>query len=80
MNDQEQKNLYEILVPTQYGYPKTTPIRTKHHKEWDKRVQKITGGLTILSPGKGKWTYQGLRRLFLFVSCAQLNKYNRSLA
>lgn len=51
--------LYEILVPTKYG-DTVKPIRTKHHKEWDKRVQKITGGLTILSAAKGKWTHQGV--------------------
>ena len=51
--------LYEILVPTIYG-DTIKPIRTKHHKEWDKRVQKITGGLTIMSPAKGKWVYEGI--------------------
>ena len=55
-----KKNLYEILVPTMYGMPEVKPIRTKHHKEWDKKVQQITGGLTILSPGIGKWTYKGV--------------------
>ena len=44
--------LYEILVPTKYG-DNEKPIRTKHHKEWDKYVRKISGGLTILTPGKG---------------------------
>jgi hypothetical protein len=52
------KVLYEILVPTLYG-DNQRPIRTRHHKEWDKFVQKITGGLTILSSAKGKWTHQG---------------------
>ena len=47
-------------MPTSWGDKPDVPIRTKHHKEWDKKVQKITGGLTILSPGKGKWTYQGV--------------------
>ncbi len=51
-------NLYEILVPTKYGDTEK-PIRTRHHKEWDKKVQKITGGLTILAPAKGKWVYKG---------------------
>ena len=50
--------IYEILVPTIYG-DTMKPIRTKHHKEWDKRVMKITGGLTILSAAKGKWTHEG---------------------
>jgi len=52
------KRLFEIIVPTKYG-DNLKPIRTKHHKEWDKRVMKISGGMTILSAGKGKWTYKG---------------------
>ncbi len=31
------------------------PIRLKHHKNWDIKVQKLTGGLTIFPPGKGIW-------------------------
>lgn len=50
--------LYEILVPTIYG-DTLKPIRTKHHKEWDKAIKKITGGLTIMSPAKGQWIHQG---------------------
>lgn len=51
-------NLYEILVPTMYG-DTVKPIRTVHHKKWDERVKKLTGGLTILQPGKGVWVHQG---------------------
>lgn len=50
--------LYEILVPTIYG-DTMKPIRTKHHKRWDERVKKISGGLTILTPGKGIWVHEG---------------------
>ena len=53
------KFLYEILVPTRYG-DTLTPIKTKHHKKWDIRVQSISGGLTILSPAQGKWIYKGV--------------------
>lgn len=45
--------LWEILVPTKRNCGK--PFRTRHHKEWDKQVRKISGGLTILSPAKGQW-------------------------
>lgn len=45
--------LWEILVPCQYNTGK--PVRTKHHKEWDKVVRSITGGLTVMSPVKGQW-------------------------
>lgn len=53
------KKLYEILVPTIYGDGTMKPIKTKHHKKWDEMVLKVAGGLTILSPSKGKWTYKG---------------------
>ena len=54
------KILYEVLVPTMYGYPKVTPISTRHHKNWDKEVQKITGGLTICKPVEGRWVDKGV--------------------
>lgn len=50
-------NLYEILVPTKYG-DSLKPIRTKHHKEWDKWIRRRSGGLTILSPAKGQWVHE----------------------
>jgi hypothetical protein len=52
------KILYEVLVPTIYG-DSLKPISTAHHKAWDKVVQKITGGMTIMSPAKGRWTFEG---------------------
>lgn len=50
--------LYEILVPTIYGDTEK-PIRTVHHKQWDKWIKKQTGGLTIMTPGKGIWVNEG---------------------
>lgn len=52
-------NLYEILIPTKYG-DNLKPVKTVHHKEWDKKIQSITGGLTILAPAKGKWIHKGI--------------------
>ena len=49
----DDKKLFEILVPCQYNDGK--PVRTRHHKEWDKYVRKITGGLSILKPQMGQW-------------------------
>ena len=46
-------NLYEILVPCSRN--DGTPIRTRQHREWDRRVRKLTGGLTVLPPGRGQW-------------------------
>ena len=51
MND--TKEMWEILVPTVHNNGK--PIKTRFHRVWDKRVYQITGGLTILTPTKGKW-------------------------
>jgi len=45
--------LFEILVPCQTN--KGKPIRTRQHREWDRRVRRITGGLTVLPPTKGQW-------------------------
>lgn len=47
--------LWEILVPTQMN---NHPTRTAHHKEWDKVVRSISGGLTILTPARGQWVHQ----------------------
>jgi hypothetical protein len=50
--------LYEVLVPTIYG-DTMKPIRTRHHRVWDNRVKSVSGGLTILAPGKGVWVHEG---------------------
>ena len=46
-------SLWEILVPTITNAGK--PVRTRHHKVWDTRVRRITGGLTIQPVAKGQW-------------------------
>ena len=47
------KFLWQIMVPCNYNDGK--PVRTRHHKEWDRKVQTISNGLTINAPGRGKW-------------------------
>lgn len=50
------KSLYRILIPTLYEDTRT-PVRIKHHREFDKQVLKIAGGMTIFVPTiKGLWT------------------------
>ena len=44
--------LWEILVPKEVNGKK---VDISYHKEWDKKVKKISGGLTILKPVKGQW-------------------------
>lgn len=50
--------LWRILVPS--SKPESAPGRKrffslKHHKEWDKKVVSISGGLTVLKPVVGYW-------------------------
>ena len=52
-----ERNLYEILVPCQWN--DGTPIRTRHHKAWDEKVQAVCGGLTVYQPAKGQWEHEG---------------------
>lgn len=56
------RSLWEILVPTQTN--KGKPIRTRQHREWDGRVRKISGGLTILKPARGQWVDPGSGLLY----------------
>lgn len=48
--------LWEILVPTEYNDTKK-PVKTRHHKQWDKFVRGISGGLTVFKPVKGQWVH-----------------------
>lgn len=49
--------LWEILVPTVRNDGK--PYRTRYHRVWDKKVDEISGGLTIMKPARGRWVHQG---------------------
>lgn len=52
------KELWEVLVPTVRNDGK--PFRTRFHRVWDRKVEAISGGLTILTPiGKGIWVHEG---------------------
>jgi hypothetical protein len=52
-----EKELWEVLVPTMSRDGK--PFRTRFHRVWDAKVEAISGGLTILTPGKGTWVNEG---------------------
>lgn len=45
--------LYELMVPCARN--DGTPYRTRHHREWDRQVREITGGMTIMQPARGQW-------------------------
>lgn len=47
------KCLWQIMVPCNFNDGR--PVRTRHHREWDRQVRRITGGMTILPPSKGQW-------------------------
>jgi|SRR6185369_12758088 len=46
------KMLWEILVPCEMN---GRPARTRHHKGWDEKIRRISGGLTVYKPGRGQW-------------------------
>lgn len=48
-----KRDMWEILVPTIRN--DGTPFKVKYHRIWDDKVNEISGGLTILTPTKGKW-------------------------
>ena len=50
--------LFEILVPCQWNNGRG--VRTRHHKEWDKKIHGLTGGLTIMPVAKGQWVDGGV--------------------
>jgi hypothetical protein len=54
--------IWQILVPCNYNDGK--PVRTRHHREWDRQVRTITGGLTIFPPSKGQWVDQSDGKLY----------------
>ena len=51
-----QLYLWEILVPNFLDGKK---LDLPFHWAWDKEVKKISGGLTVLKPVKGRWTNDG---------------------
>ena len=53
--NQEPNCLWEILVPTKYNDGR--PVKTRHHRVWDKTIKNIAGtGITIMPPTiKGEW-------------------------
>ena len=50
--------LWEILVPTQFDDTKEE-IPLEHHREWDRLVREVSGGLTMLRSAMGQWVHLG---------------------
>jgi hypothetical protein len=60
MTKENELYLWEILVPTTKNVfdgrvPKKPFFSIRHHRQWDKKVRAIAGGLTIYPPVKGQW-------------------------
>lgn len=51
-SDEKKVMMWEILVPAS---GKEQEFAFEHHKEWDKYVRNMAGGLTILKTAKGEW-------------------------
>jgi hypothetical protein len=55
----DNKELWEIFVPTVRNNGK--PIHTRFHRVWDKKVEGISGGMTIYHPAHGRWIHGAQR-------------------
>ena len=62
--------LWEILVPS--ADEQGREFSNNFHKEWDHKVSKITGGLTILRPVKGVWASQTEKMIPVRVACTEI--------
>lgn len=51
--------MWEVLIPTTYE-DTGKPVKTRHHKVFDKKCHEISGGSTILPVAKGYWLDSGM--------------------
>lgn len=51
------KYMWQIFVPTQSN--DKTKFTVEHHRKWDARIRKHSGGLTLLKTAKGQWMNNG---------------------
>lgn len=47
------RELWEILVPTSDKHNNLYDVC--HHKDWDRKISYICGGLSLLDPISGRW-------------------------
>lgn len=59
----EDVKMWELYVPCVRNNGR--PIRTRCHREWDSRVRRISGGLTIYPPVRGQWISPATSNLFV---------------
>lgn len=51
-----KKELWEVLVPCVRNDGR--PFHTRYHRIWDRKVEAISSGLTVLLPGRGTWVHE----------------------
>jgi len=59
--------MYEILVPVKNNDGET--YNDAFHRHWDRKVVNQFGGLTILSPQKGKWGNHNEEMIPVRIAC-----------
>lgn len=69
--------LWEILVPT--SMPGKDRLRRSHHEAWDRKVSKISSGLTLLPKVFGKWIDSKEQSIPVRIACtaAQMMQIGR---
>lgn len=50
----DKLTLFEILVPTKFE-DTGKPVRLAHHREWDRVILRVSGGMTIVRSAIGRW-------------------------
>jgi len=58
------KQMWEILVPTERRLEPGKYYTTRYHRVWDTKVREITGGLTVMAPARGQWVNPSTGELF----------------
>jgi len=66
----DQTRLWAILVPRYSSDGEEWDA--SYHREWDRRVSEITGGLTILPSVDGRWGDMKERNIVVQVACGTM--------
>lgn len=53
VEDTSSTPMWEILVPTVSNAGR--PFTVRHHRQWDRMVKELAGGMTLVQPVRGSW-------------------------
>lgn len=56
VKDTQGTPMWEVLVPTVSNSGR--PFTVRHHRQWDRHVKRISGGMTLVQPVRGSWVEQ----------------------